>query len=45
MPLDLCHPTAPHEKRHLPNWFVSNLMIVVDQLTDRLARAIRIGRP
>jgi hypothetical protein len=34
MPLDLCHPTAPHEKLRLPNWFVSNLMM------DRALEAI-----
>ena len=34
MPLDLCHPTAPHEKLHLPNWFVSSLMM------DRALEAI-----
>src|SRR5664279_4704137 len=34
MPLDLCHPTAPHEKLHVPNWFVSNLMM------DRALEAI-----
>src|SRR5665213_1187111 len=34
MPLDFCHPTAPHEKLHLPNWFVSNLMM------DRAREAI-----
>jgi len=34
MPLDFCHPTAPHEKLHLPNWFVSNLMM------DRALEAI-----
>ena len=34
MPLDFCHPTAPHEKLRLPNWFVSNLMM------DRALEAI-----
>jgi hypothetical protein len=34
MPLDLCHPTAPHEKLHVPNWFVSNPMM------DRALEAI-----
>jgi hypothetical protein len=34
MPLDFCHPTAPHQKLHLPNWFVSNLMM------DRALEAI-----
>ena len=27
MPLDLCHPTAPHEKFGLPDWYVSSLMM------------------
>ena len=29
MPLDLCHPTAPHEKPELPEWYVSSLMSTV----------------
>ena len=27
MPLDFCHPAAPHAKLKLPEWYVSNLMM------------------
>ena len=27
MPLDYCHPTAPHKKLRLPEWYVSSLMM------------------
>ena len=27
MPLDFCHPTAPHKKLRLPEWYVSSLMM------------------
>ena len=39
MPLDLCHPTTPHEKLRLPNWFVSNLML--DRALDAIIRRAR----
>ena len=37
MPLDFCHPTAPHKKLKLPEWYVSNLML------DRALDAICAG--
>ena len=39
MPLDLCHPEAPHEKLRLPNWFVSSLMM--DQALDAILRRVK----
>src|SRR6476659_7218955 len=39
MPLDLCHPTAPHEKLKLPEWYVSNLMM--DRALDAICRRVK----
>jgi hypothetical protein len=39
MPLDLCHPTAPHEKLRVPNWFVSNLMM--DRALEAILRRVK----
>jgi hypothetical protein len=39
MPLDICHPTAPHEKLHLPEWYVSSLMM--DRALDAVVRRVR----
>jgi hypothetical protein len=39
MPLDLCHPTAPHKKLRLPEWFVSNLML--DRALDAICRRVK----
>jgi hypothetical protein len=39
MPLDVCHPTAPHAKLKLPEWYVSSLMM------DRALDAIKIKKP
>jgi hypothetical protein len=39
MPLDLCHPEAPHEKLAMPNWFVSSLMM--DRALDAIMRRVR----
>jgi hypothetical protein len=36
MPLDICHPTAPHEKLRLPEWYVSSLMM--DRALDAVVR-------
>jgi hypothetical protein len=36
MPLDHCHPRAPHERLRLPNWFVSSLML--DRALDAIMR-------
>jgi hypothetical protein len=38
MPLDFCHPEAPHEKLHVPNWFVSSLMM--DRALDAILRRV-----
>ena len=38
MPLDFCHPTAPHMKLHAPNWFVSSLMM--DRALDAILRRV-----
>jgi hypothetical protein len=43
MPLDYCHPTAPHKKLRLPEWYVSSLMM--DRALDAVARrAKRVDR-
>ena len=39
MPLDLCHPEAPHEKLRVPNWFVSSLMM--DRALDAIMRRVK----
>jgi hypothetical protein len=39
MPLDLCHPTAPHQKLRLPEWYVSNLMM--DRALDAISRRVK----
>ncbi len=39
MPLDYCHPTAPHRKLHAPEWFVSSLMM--DRALDAVVRRAR----
>jgi len=39
MPLDLCHPTAPHRKLKLPEWYVSNLML--DRALDAIVRRVK----
>jgi hypothetical protein len=39
MPLDLCHPTAPHRKLRLPEWYVSALMM--DRALDAVVRRVR----
>ncbi|HKM87824.1 MAG TPA: hypothetical protein VJX48_04400 [Xanthobacteraceae bacterium] len=39
MPLDLCHPTAPHAKLKLPEWYVSNLMM--DRALDAICRRVK----
>lgn len=43
MPLDFCHPTAPHKKLRVPEWYVSNLML--DRALDAVVRrAKRLDR-
>jgi hypothetical protein len=39
MPLDFCHPQAPHRKLRLPNWYVSSLMM--DRALDAVARRVK----
>ncbi len=39
MPLDYCHPTAPHKKLRLPEWYVSSLMM--DRALDAVVRRAR----
>jgi hypothetical protein len=39
MPLDLCHPTAPHQKLRLPEWYVSSLMM--DRALDAICRRVK----
>src|SRR4029077_14362508 len=36
MPLDYCHPTAPHKKLRMPEWYVSSLMM--DRALDAIVR-------
>lgn len=40
MPLDFCHPQAPHKKLRLPEWYVSSLMM--DRALDAVVR--RVGK-
>ena len=39
MPLDYCHPTAPHEKIRMPDWYVSSLMM--DRALDAICRRVK----
>ena len=39
MPLDFCHPTAPHKRLRLPEWYVSSLMM--DRALDAVARRVK----
>ncbi len=39
MPLDLCHPAAPHKKLKLPEWYVSDLML--DRALDAILRRVK----
>ncbi len=39
MPLDYCHPTAPHKKLRLPEWYVSSLMM--DRALDAICRRVK----
>jgi hypothetical protein len=39
IPLGLCHPTAPHEKLKLPEWYVSSLMM--DRALDAICRRVK----
>jgi hypothetical protein len=39
MPLHFCHPTAPHRKLRLPEWYVSSLMM--DRALDAIVRRVK----
>src|SRR5262249_48169348 len=39
MPLDFCHPTAPHKRLRLPVWYVSILMM--DRALDAVVRRVK----
>ncbi len=39
MPLDFCHPAAPHTKLKLPEWYVSSLML--DRALDAILRRVK----
>jgi hypothetical protein len=39
MPLDYCHPTAPHKRLRLPEWYVSSLMM--DRAVDAVVRRLK----
>jgi hypothetical protein len=42
MPLDVRHPTAPHKKLKLPEWYVSDLML--DRALDAILRHVKLDR-
>jgi len=39
MPLDFCHPQAPHKKLKVPEWYVSSLML--DRALDAVVRRVK----
>jgi hypothetical protein len=39
MPLDYCHPQAPHKKLRIPEWYVSSLMM--DRALDAVVRRVK----
>ncbi len=39
MPAQGCHPTAPHKKLHIPDWYVSSLML--DRALDAILRRVK----
>lgn len=39
MPANGCHPTAPHKKLRIPDWYVSSLML--DRALDAILRRVR----
>src|SRR5207248_4156082 len=39
MPLNYCHPEAPHKKLRIPEWYVSSLML--DRALDAIVRRVR----
>ena len=41
MPLQFCHPEAPHKKLRIPEWYISTLML--DRALDALCAGSRIS--
>src|SRR6202163_1439853 len=39
MPLDFCHPQAPHKKLRIPEWYISSLML--DRALDAIVRRVK----
>jgi hypothetical protein len=39
MPLDFCHPEAPHRKLRIPEWYISSLML--DRALDAVVRRVK----
>ena len=39
MPLNYCHPMAPHKRLRLPEWYVSSLML--DRALDAIVRRVK----
>jgi hypothetical protein len=39
MPLDFCHPHAPHRRLRMPEWYVSSLMM--DRALDAIVRRVK----
>jgi uncharacterized protein (DUF1684 family) len=39
MPLQYCHPTAPHKKLRVPEWYVSGLMM--ERALDAIVRRVK----
>src|ERR1700680_3483138 len=39
MPLNFCHPTAPHKRLRLPEWYVSSLMM--ERALDAVVRRVK----
>ena len=39
MPLQFCHPEAPHKKLRVPEWYVSSLML--DRALDAIVRRVK----
>jgi hypothetical protein len=39
MPAQGCHPSAPHKKLHIPDWYVSSLML--DRALDAILRRVK----
>ena len=39
MPLQFCHPEAPHKKLRIPEWYISTLML--DRALDAIVRRVK----